>query len=245
MFHDDLDTSAYSTLAFIEGIVVLKTSNSEDKSVAGSSESAFYANLLDNGNFVLYNQDHETIYETFNAPTNTILGGQSLPSGVKLVSSFSSTNHSSGRFHLLMQNNSNLVAYPENLNQPVDAYWASKIYYTGCRNHLVSGGLNSYYVRNDHNAPSCMCLPGLYLRENDPSFGDSQRNFTSGNCIAGKEDASVYKISPTTNLTWEDPPYLVTSFLGKEDCGKSCLEDCACDAALFGEIGQCMKHELL
>ncbi|PHT53152.1 hypothetical protein CQW23_07614 [Capsicum baccatum] len=317
VFRDDPEISVDSTLEFIDGILVLKESNSAYKTVAGSSESALYANLLDNGNFVLYNQDHKIIYESFHFPTDTILGGQNLPSGGKLVSSFSSTNHSSGRFRLMMQVDGNLVAYPRNLNQPVDAYWASQIYCTGCRNHLllnstgilllindtdssvirqlytplmqkeraiyratldydgnfrlyshefnsnsnskmvveweaiddlclVKGfcGLNSYCLRSDHNAPSCMCLPGSYLRENDPSFGDCQRNFTRGRCINGKEDTSIYKITTTANLTWEDPPYFVTSFLGKEDCGKSCLEDCDCDASLFDEIGQCMKHKL-
>ncbi|CAN4099662.1 unnamed protein product [Withania somnifera] len=317
VFRDDPEISADSTLVFIDGTVVLKASNNEDKTVAASPESAFYANLLDNGNFVLYNGDHEAIYESFSSPTDTILGGQNLPSGGKLVSSSSSTNHSSGRFRLLMQNDGNLVAYPKNLNQPVDAYWASNIYCTGCKTRLllnetgilllindtdssvirqlytplmqknraiyratldydgnfriyshefdsngnskmvveweaiddlcqVKGlcGLNSYCVRSDHNAPSCMCLPGSYLRENDPIFGDCQRNFTRGKCVDGKEDASVYKIATTINLTWGDPPYFVTSFLGKEDCSKSCLEDCDCDAAMFDETGQCMKHKL-
>ncbi|XP_019237899.1 PREDICTED: G-type lectin S-receptor-like serine/threonine-protein kinase LECRK2 [Nicotiana attenuata] len=314
-FRDDPEISADSTLAFIDGIVVLKTSNG-DKTIGSLSESAYYANLLDNGNFVLYNQDHESIYESFSSPVDTILGGQILASGGKLISSFSSTNHSSGRFRLVMQGDGNLVAYPRNLNEAVDAYWASQVYCSGCRNHLllnstgilllindtdssvirrlysplmqkntgiyratldhdgnfrlyshefdsngnskirleweaiddlclVKGfcGLNSFCVTS-HNVHSCMCLPGSYLKENDPSFGDCQRNFTRGKCIHGKEDSSVYKITTTTNLTWEDPPYFATSFLGKEDCGKSCFEDCDCDAALFDEIGQCMKHKL-
>ncbi|KAM3248305.1 hypothetical protein P3L10_010073 [Capsicum annuum] len=82
-----------------------------------------------------------------------------------------------------------------------------------------------------------MCLLGPYLRENDPSFGDCPRNFNRGKCINGHEDTSINKITTTTNLSWEDLHYFVTTFLGKVDCGKSCLEDCDCDTALFNEIG--------
>ncbi|KAG4383882.1 hypothetical protein GLYMA_13G166900v4 [Glycine max] len=85
------------------------------------------ASMLDSGNFVLYDDTHNTVvWQSFEHPTDTILGGQNLSINAKLVSSVSNSSHSSGRFFLLMQGDGNLVAYPVNSPETGgDAYWAS------------------------------------------------------------------------------------------------------------------------
>ncbi|KAI4353157.1 hypothetical protein L6164_002127 [Bauhinia variegata] len=84
--------------------------------------------MLDSGNFVLYGKDFNVIWESFDSPTDTILGGQNLSVGAQLISSKSESDHSSGHFCLLMQRDGNLVAYPVNNSVTMleeDAYWAS------------------------------------------------------------------------------------------------------------------------
>uniref|UniRef100_A0A6N2L8H3 Receptor-like serine/threonine-protein kinase n=1 Tax=Salix viminalis TaxID=40686 RepID=A0A6N2L8H3_SALVM len=88
--------------------------------------SASYAQMLDSGNFVLCNERSEAIWESFNFPTDTILGGQNLSAGSELLSSASAIDLTTRRFHLKMQDDGNLVLYPvDSLDLPLDAYWSS------------------------------------------------------------------------------------------------------------------------
>ncbi|KAJ0098263.1 hypothetical protein Patl1_27783 [Pistacia atlantica] len=65
--------------------------------------------MLDNGNFVVYNESSDIIWSSFDYPTDTMLGGQNLYAGRELFSNVSKTNSSTGRFHLKMQEDGNLV----------------------------------------------------------------------------------------------------------------------------------------
>ncbi|XP_071916101.1 G-type lectin S-receptor-like serine/threonine-protein kinase LECRK1 [Coffea arabica] len=77
------------------------------------------ASLFDSGNLVIHNETH-TLWESYKYPTDTILGGQYLPSGTELVSSFSSSDQSSGRFGLVVEDYF-LAAYP--INSTNIRYW--------------------------------------------------------------------------------------------------------------------------
>lgn len=90
------------------------------------SEPVASASIHDSGNFVLYDKHFNVLWQSFDLPTDTILGGQNLTSDRELVSSMSKSDHSSGRFKLSMQTDGNLVAYPSNsYGSDRDAYWAS------------------------------------------------------------------------------------------------------------------------
>ncbi|ONI01892.1 hypothetical protein PRUPE_6G165500 [Prunus persica] len=104
-------------------IIVTTSTNSSTDSAASS------ASMLDSGDFVLYNKRFDVIWKSFNHPTDTLLGGQILPIGGQLFSSFSENDHSTGRFHLNMQADGNLVLYPANSeNSRADSYWSSETY---------------------------------------------------------------------------------------------------------------------
>ncbi|KAM5582500.1 hypothetical protein ABKV19_002756 [Rosa sericea] len=95
--------------------------------------------LNDTGNFVLEDDNSETLWETFNYPTHTILPGQDIEKGGKLWSQQSETNFSKGRFELRMQDDGNLVLVTINLptefaNAP---YYASDT--TGDSNSSTAG----------------------------------------------------------------------------------------------------------
>ncbi|KAJ6422800.1 hypothetical protein OIU84_027719 [Salix udensis] len=112
-----------------EGKLFLRTEQgNENNLIANVSEVADSASMLDSGNFVLYNGS-SVIWQSFDHPTDTILVGQNLTFNDKLVSSVSSSNHSSGRFILPLQTDGNLVAYPrKSASLSVDAYWSSDTY---------------------------------------------------------------------------------------------------------------------
>ncbi|KAA8531024.1 hypothetical protein F0562_005728 [Nyssa sinensis] len=101
-------------------------------------------------------------------------------------------------------------------------------------------GFNSYCTLND-NQPYCNCLPGSDFIDPEHWSLGCERNFTKEKCKVGKEN-SFYNITAMDNLNSDDPPYFKAS-MPKEECSKSCLEDCVCDAALF-QSGNCMKLKL-
>ncbi|KAG6737322.1 hypothetical protein POTOM_058838 [Populus tomentosa] len=122
---DDEPVSINATIHLTEeGKLLLPTEQGNENLIAGISEIADSASMLDSGNFVLYNGS-SVIWQSFDYPTDTILVGQNLTYTDSLVSSVSSSNHSSGRFLLAIQEDGNLVAYA---GLSVGAYWASNTY---------------------------------------------------------------------------------------------------------------------
>ncbi|KAM3696347.1 hypothetical protein ACJW31_06G031900 [Castanea mollissima] len=104
---------------------MLRTGKGREKSVYNASRPATSAAMLDSSNFVLYANDSDVIWNSFYFPTDTILGGQILSLGRKIVSSVSTSDHSSGHFSLNMQSDGSLVAYPVNNSQDdIIQYWS-------------------------------------------------------------------------------------------------------------------------
>ncbi|KAJ6289271.1 hypothetical protein OIU76_025144 [Salix suchowensis] len=102
---DDPPVSSNATIHFSEkGELRLRTEKGYEKPIAGDLNVSDSASMLDSG-------------------------GQSLTISHELVSSVSSSNHSSGRFFLAMQKDGNLVAYPrKSAHLPSDSYWSSNTY---------------------------------------------------------------------------------------------------------------------
>ncbi|KAF9660946.1 hypothetical protein SADUNF_Sadunf19G0016700 [Salix dunnii] len=157
-FRDDPPVPSNATLEFtVNGKLLLRTyyANSvasEEKLIANIEKSASSARMFDSGNLVLYNENSDVVWESFNFPTDTILGGQNLKAGGELLSSASTTNSSTGRFHLKMQNDGNLVFYPiDTIDTSVDAYWNTATFDSSVTNLYLNytGGL--LILSNDSN----------------------------------------------------------------------------------------------
>ncbi|KAJ0976594.1 hypothetical protein J5N97_012068 [Dioscorea zingiberensis] len=125
---DDAPVSNSATLKLTaDGLMLLSASEGEQRYLfSDSSSSTHCASMLDSGNFVIFNSNNSVLWQTFDHPTDTIMGGQTLQTDKKIVSSVSDTNHSSGKFHLRMQGDNNLVMYLRgDVDRSEDAYWAS------------------------------------------------------------------------------------------------------------------------
>ncbi|CAA3018866.1 G-type lectin S-receptor-like serine threonine-kinase RLK1 [Olea europaea subsp. europaea] len=87
-----------------------------------------YGAMLDTGNFVLANTNSDVLWQSFDEPTDTLLPTQSLNIDGKLVSSFSKSNFSRGRFIFTLQIDGNLVSYARNLaiDKANFSYWSTK-----------------------------------------------------------------------------------------------------------------------
>ena len=126
---DNLPVSSNATMNLTSDGLLLRTEQGEEILIVNSSQYKFYsfagsASMLDSGNFVLYDDASSVVWESFEFPTDTILGGQNLSNRKDLVSSVSRSDHSSGRYCLRMQNDGNLVSYPvDNKYISENAYW--------------------------------------------------------------------------------------------------------------------------
>ncbi|XP_058732532.1 G-type lectin S-receptor-like serine/threonine-protein kinase LECRK1 [Vicia villosa] len=126
---DDPPVSSTSKLQFtINGTIILTDQHGQEKLIVNANARASSASMLDSGNFVLYDYNNisKIIWQSFDHPTDTLLEGQSLPSGSQLFSSTSGANSSTGKFRLHMQIDGNLVLYPVYTTETGwDAYWST------------------------------------------------------------------------------------------------------------------------
>ena len=116
-----------------DGKLIVQPNQGENIPIVDSARPpASSASLLDDGNFVLYdNSSSSIIWQSFDSPTDTLLPGQPLLKNKNLVSSISETNHSVGKFQLLMQGDGNLVQYPTDVVKPETAYWNTTTFTAG------------------------------------------------------------------------------------------------------------------
>ncbi|PHT52076.1 hypothetical protein CQW23_06538 [Capsicum baccatum] len=85
----------------IDGRLVLTDPNGQEIGARDTASAGpVYGAMLDTGNFVLATSSLGILWKSFDEPTDTILPGQVLNQRSRLVSSFSSTNASSGRFEV-------------------------------------------------------------------------------------------------------------------------------------------------
>jgi hypothetical protein len=121
--------------------------------ITNAKGSVSCAAMLDNGNFVLFDKGSNiTVWQSFDHPTDTILGGQSLFAGGQLFSSLNKSDQypTRSRFHLKMQDDGNLVLYPTNTaDSSDDAYWSSDTHGYGFKFHLYLNITGSLCIIND------------------------------------------------------------------------------------------------
>ncbi|XP_044480009.1 G-type lectin S-receptor-like serine/threonine-protein kinase RLK1 [Mangifera indica] len=106
-------------------------------------------------------------------------------------------------------------------------------------------GWNSYCSLYD-DEPRCRCLPGTdFLDPGDMKSG-CERYYVEEICAEmNLTTTELYNLTSMEMITWDDYPYLQEEMNSKEDCEKSCLEDCNCDAALYTYYeGTCKKQKL-
>ncbi|MCD9641573.1 hypothetical protein HAX54_027801 [Datura stramonium] len=116
-----------STLQLTEGgDLVLRDSdgtlawstNTAGKSIAG-------LNLTDEGNLLLFDSKNATVWQSFDQPTDCLVPGQKLVSGMKLTASVSTTNWTDGGLLSFSATDNGLVAFVE--SNPPQTYYSSSI----------------------------------------------------------------------------------------------------------------------
>ncbi|GKV31083.1 hypothetical protein SLEP1_g39822 [Rubroshorea leprosula] len=78
-----------------------------------SGKSVLDLTLTGEGNLRLFDGNNETVWQSFDHPTDSVVPGQILVSGQKLVASMSPTNWSEGLYSFSIDNNGHFVTYME------------------------------------------------------------------------------------------------------------------------------------
>ncbi|XP_021832246.1 G-type lectin S-receptor-like serine/threonine-protein kinase LECRK3 [Prunus avium] len=126
--------------------LVLNSPQGEELWKSGTSVGVVANGVMnDTGNFVLQDRNSESLWETFNNPTDTMLPGQTLERSGKLSSRQSETNYSKGRFQLLLQEDGNLVL--STINLPTN-FANSPYYATDTTSGTVAGSEGKELVFN-------------------------------------------------------------------------------------------------
>lgn len=87
-----------------------------------------------------------------------------------------------------------------------------------------------------------VCYPGFDFVNASNKFLGGYKNFNDIGCQSNNHPVMQYNIFTLENISWNDYPYSVVS-MAKEECGKSCLQDCNCGAVLYIDNG-CSKYKL-
>ncbi|RWR87065.1 hypothetical protein CKAN_01599500 [Cinnamomum micranthum f. kanehirae] len=169
---DDHPVSANATLVLTyDGELVLKTEDGQAPLIKQLSEFIHHASMVDNGNFLLYSSHSKIIWQSFDYPTDTILGGQSVNSS--LYSGMSGIDHSSGKFILDFGGYTLVLRHDSYPRDDFDIYWAS-------RGYDDSGDFK--LILDDHGH--------MYLVTEK---GEIMENFMDGRPNFGKENLVIYR----------------------------------------------------
>uniref|UniRef100_A0A2N9I2W6 Receptor-like serine/threonine-protein kinase n=1 Tax=Fagus sylvatica TaxID=28930 RepID=A0A2N9I2W6_FAGSY len=115
-----------------DGRLVLQSTQFTVPSLGITADGATSASMLDTGNFVVYNSDNKSIWESFQHPTDTLLPTQKLSASANddavLDSSVSDSNQSTGLFRALMQQDGFIALYPRGTPYRIEyGYWSKNV----------------------------------------------------------------------------------------------------------------------
>ncbi|KAK8561231.1 hypothetical protein V6N13_149599 [Hibiscus sabdariffa] len=141
-------TGDATLLLSTQGRLVVRPTQGQEVLIADVANTASSASMLDSGNFVLFGSSSGIIWQSFDFPTDTILPSQPLVVNSKMVSDVSETNHTSGKFQIIMQDDGNLVQYPVEAVGVGFNYWSSKTYTAGNGVSLNLDSEGHLYLQN-------------------------------------------------------------------------------------------------
>ncbi|KAF3614470.1 putative G-type lectin S-receptor-like serine/threonine-protein kinase SD2-5-like [Capsicum annuum] len=197
-----------------DGALVWST-NTNGQSISG-------LNLTEMGNLVLLDKTNCIIWQSFDHPTDSLLPGQSLVSGRKLIASVSETNPSQGLLALTILNGS----------------WATYIDSDPPQFYYVSSYPDSTYFSFDGQTLTALQNPPRPAAQFIKLGSDGHLRVYQWGNLDWEEEYDIL------TAYWGNCGYpmfnhelrsSIFSLEGKklEDCQKACLSNCSCKAAIF------------
>ncbi|XP_021771995.1 G-type lectin S-receptor-like serine/threonine-protein kinase LECRK3 [Chenopodium quinoa] len=99
-------------------------------------------------------------------------------------------------------------------------------------------GFNSICSIGDDRRPTCTCPKGYSFLDPNDMFGSCKPDFALESCerYAERSIRGEYRLVPLPNTDWPWNDYERLDPCSEEDCKNSCLKDCFCAAAIFGDV---------
>ncbi|CBI37592.3 unnamed protein product, partial [Vitis vinifera] len=190
-----------TTLEFTtNGKLLLRTGPGEQITIADVAESAASASMLDSGNFVLFGDNSSSIiWQSFQYPTDTLLGGQNFSTG-DILSSRKTESPAIGDFYLTTLDVDGIFrlyshSFGNSNISTVSIMWSA------IKNPCdVKGlcGVNALCSSNGTNA-NCSCVPG-FVSINREKYSGCYRSFNNEEGCRGQEPESIYNITTLRNV---------------------------------------------
>ncbi|KAK7280137.1 hypothetical protein RJT34_25199 [Clitoria ternatea] len=200
--------------------------------------NAASAVMHDNGNFILMNSLSNTIWQSFDSPTDTILPGQTLHMGQALYSNANrSLDYSTGKYKLeegTIDNTSVRLVF-DNMTSVlyiVNVIWEAIT--QPCTVNAVCG-VYGFCTSPDNTTVNCECLPGYTpLDPSVPSKGCYHSvaiDFCAANYSASDFTVQEIQDADIPNNIFTDLQQIDSSDL--ESCKKEVMNDCFCMAGVL------------
>ncbi|CAI9089140.1 OLC1v1023651C1 [Oldenlandia corymbosa var. corymbosa] len=218
------------------------SSQTEGNSVTGM-------NLKEDGNLVLFGQNNEPVWQSFDYPADSLLVGQKFESGQKLTASVSDSNWSEGDINETIRNfNNGTISSSVAQFMKLEPDGHLKVFECGengwtllvdlidlksgaCGYPLVCG---TYGVCSDGRQCGCLEMSsnhGNYFRE--LSFG--QPNLGCSLVTPISCDDSQYHILLPLSNTYYFAFSLDEQQMSVDECKTLCMRNCSCKATVFGK----------
>ncbi|KAJ0976593.1 hypothetical protein J5N97_012067 [Dioscorea zingiberensis] len=254
IWNDNRDGAQVSNSATLkltkDGLILLLASEGAQHYLfSDSSSSTHCASMLDSGNFVIFNSNNNVLWQTFDLPTDTIMGAQVTAmmfdrNGTLYLSSISqsitifnvpenNTNNTAVIIYSVrIEPHGQLQVYSHDLLANT-----SKVLQRFPEDHcMVKGvcGHNSYCILSeDQTTPQCLCLPGFEYNNPNSHYDGCKTSFIPSYC-PGNEPAGDNDSYTMKHVVFETNPIApLKTFNSKDGCFDSCLEDCDCEAATY------------
>ncbi|KAK6925597.1 Bulb-type lectin domain [Dillenia turbinata] len=105
-------------------------------------------------------------------------------------------------------------------------------------------GFNSLCQLGDDQRPKCQCPRGYSFLDPDNEMSGCIQDFESQSCIKNSQDKdNLFDIYEMENTDWPSSDYEKFVSVNEDWCRDSCLGDCFCAVAFFGD-GNCWKKKL-
>ncbi|GLJ12569.1 hypothetical protein SUGI_0193630 [Cryptomeria japonica] len=170
--------------------------------------------MEESGNLVVLNSSNGSLWQSFDHPTDTIVMGQKLLVGQKLVASVSDTNTSQGNFYASLLTDRFALFIDSNPPEP---------YYMFVRSPASS-------IRGYAEFDQDWLL--FYVQ---PGSNPAPRFAIPKNSLFAKVDSEGH-FSPRVNTQLRLPSTQSSDLITREACKILCLRNCSCTAAFFSSI---------
>ncbi|KAI9198618.1 hypothetical protein LWI28_019179 [Acer negundo] len=184
--------------------------------------------MLETGNLVLQDRNNRTIWQSFDHPTDTLLPGQKLMAGQKLVARASANEWNEGRFYLSVTSEA-----------VCSSYWIGSAdeLYSECVDFGIvsssSNNLTKLLAYGDEKGVDVFLISGFAHELVSDGRSESRCTEINPPTCENRISPALLQLQVVHYFNFVDPDAADLKGIPMESCKQACLRNCTCKAALF------------